>query len=400
MSRGIEWTSGGFTFMRTAILNRAGTLLVLALVGLSLVAASAMQRVGAADHLDAPTVKSDHRIDINDVYVFQGANPANTVLVMTTNVNAGILSGTSFRPGALYEFKIDNTGDAIEDVAYRIKFGDVRGNGSQQIHVQRANGAGNPASGGGGKQLATGSTGQMLNVAGGGMAWAGLADDPFFFDLVGFSAFKSAALAAVPGGLTGAELASALGNICNPGSNFFAGFDATAIVLEVPDAALDGNNASGVINVWGETAIEEGGALTQVERMGLPTINTVFNHTDPAKEAYNRANPAGDPALVGGNISFLVSAIVGAAEELGAYGPGGIDQAAYGAAIADALTPDVLTYDTDTSADFTALNGRGLNDDVINVAYSAVSAGVLTSDCVAEDNTLSGSFPYLGTANP
>jgi len=387
--------------MRTAILNRGVTLFVLALLGLAMVVGSAALRVGAADHLDAPTVKSDHRIDINDVYVFQGANPANTVLVMTTNVHAGFLSGTSFRPGALYEFKIDNTGDAIEDVAYRIKFGDVRGDGSQQVHIQRADGAGNPVTGGGGKQVAKGSTGQALSVADGGMAWAGLADDPFYFDLVGFSAFKSAALAAVGGGLTGAELAGALGNICtsDPASNFFAGFDATAIVLEVPDWALDGNNASGVINVWGETAIVESGALTQVERMGLPTINTVFNHSDPTKEAYNRANPSGDPALVGGNISFLVSAIVGAAEQLGLY-PGGIDEAAYGAAIANLLTPDVLTYDTDLMADFTALNGRGLNDDVINVAYGAVSAGVLTSDCVAEDNTLSGAFPYLGTANP
>jgi hypothetical protein len=387
--------------MRTAILNRGVTLFVLALLGLAMVVGSAALRVGAADHLDAPTVKSDHRIDINDVYLFQGANSANTVLVMTTNVHAGFLSGTTFRPGALYEFKIDNTGDAIEDVAYRIKFGDVRGNGSQQMHIQRADGAGNPVTGGGGKLVAKGSTGQALSLAGGGIAWAGLADDPFYFDLVGFSAFKAAALAAVGGGLSGAELAGALSNICtsDPASNFFAGFDATAIVLEVPDSALDGNNSSGVINVWGETAIVEGGVLTQVERMGLPTINTVFNHIDATKEAYNRANPSGDPALVGGNISFLVSAIVGAAEQLGAYG-GAVDEAAYGAAIANALTPDVLTYDTDTMADFTALNGRGLNDDVINVAYSAVSMAALTTDCVAEDNTLSGAFPYLGTANP
>lgn len=388
--------------MRTAILNRAVTLLVLALVGMAMVVGSAAIRVGAADHLDAPTVKSDHRIDINDVYVFEGANPANTVLVMTTNVHAGFLSGTTFRPGALYEFKIDNTGDAIEDVAYRIKFGDVRGDGSQQMLVQRADGAANPSSGGGGKPVAKGSTGQALTVDGGGTAWAGLADDPFYFDLVGFSAFKAAALSALGDAqLTGAELAGALTNICasNPAPNFFAGFDATAIVLEVPDGALDGNNASGVIGVWGETAIVEGGVLTQVERMGLPTINTVFNHSDGTKESYNRANPSGDAALVGGNISFLVSAIVGAAEQLGAF-PGGIDEAAYGAAIADALTPDVLTYDTDTGANFAALNGRGLNDDVINVAYSAVSAGVLISDCVGEDNTLSGAFPYLGTANP
>lgn len=389
--------------MRTAILNRGVTLFVLALLGLAMVVGSAALRVGAADHLDAPTVKSDHRIDINDIYVFEGADPANTVLVMTTNVHAGFLSGTTFRPGALYEFKIDNTGDAIEDVAYRIKFGDVRGDGSQQIHVQRADGAANPGSGAGGKVVAKGSTGEMLTVAGGGMAWAGLADDPFYFDLVGFSGFKADLLAEITGdGLSPAELLAAITtNICtsDPAPNFFAGFDATAIVLEVPDSALDGNNTTGVINVWGETAVVEGGVLTQVERMGLPTINTVFNHTDATKEAYNRANPSGDPALVGGNISFLVSTITGLAEALGALPPG-FDEAAYGAAIADALTPDVLTYDTDTGANFAALNGRALNDDVINVAYSAVSAGVLTDDCVDEDNTLSGAFPYLGTANP
>ena len=138
--------------------------------------------------------------------------------------------------------------------------------------------------------------------------------------------------------------------------------------------------------------------FTKIGPFWLPTINTVFNHTDPTKEAYNRANPSGDPALVGGNISFLVSAIVGAAEQLGAYG-GPVDETAYGAAITDALTPDVLTYDTDTAANFGTLNGRGLSDDVINVAYSAVSMGALADDCVDEDNTLPGAFPYLGTAN-
>jgi len=385
-----------------AILSVRGPI-ILALTALALVAGSAALRVGAADHLDAPTVKSDHRIDINDVYVFEGSDPSNTVLVMTTNVHAGFLSGTTFRPGALYEFKIDNNGDAIEDVAYRIKFGDVRADMSQQVHVQRANGAANADSGAGGKVVAKGNTGQALSVEGGGMAWAGLADDPFYFDLVGFSGFKGDLLAEITGdGLTGPELLAAITtNICtsNPAPNFFAGFDATAIVLEVPDSALDGGNATGIIGVWGETAIVQGGSLTQVERMGLPTINTVFNHSDATKEAYNRANPAGDAALVGGNISFLVSTITGLAEGLGALPPG-FDEAAYGAAIADALTPDIISYDTDLAANFAVLNGRGLNDDVINVAYSVVSSGVLTSDCVAEDNTLSGAFPYLGTANP
>jgi hypothetical protein len=386
--------------MRTHALRTATGALLIPLTALALVVGQAAMRAGAADHLDAPTVKSDHRIDINDVYVFEGANPGNTVLALTTNVAAGVLSGTTFRPGAIYEFKIDSADpDAVEDLTYRFKFGDVRGDGTQPITVHRADGAASPVQGGGGKLAGKGRTGDQIPIAGGGNAWAGLADDPFYFDLPGFAGFKAAALAQVStaDGLTGPELLTAVGdNICttDPSPNFFAGFDTTAIVLEVPDAALGG----GIIRVWAETAIEEGGVLTQVERMGIPTVNTVFNHTDATKEAYNRAEPAGDAALVGGNISFLVTALTGALDSLGVYGPG-FDEGAYGAAIAEALTPDVLTYDTAQPANFAVLNGRALNDDVINVAYSVVTNGVLTSDCVAEDNTLQAGFPYLGMSN-
>src|SRR5207249_11240005 len=78
---------------------------------------------GAADHLDAPFVKTDGRIDINDVYAFQSpSNPANTVLIMTTNPVAGGLSPTSYRPGADYRFHIDGEGDARPDISYRLSF--------------------------------------------------------------------------------------------------------------------------------------------------------------------------------------------------------------------------------------------------------------------------------------
>ena len=79
----------------------------------------------AADHLDAPTVRRDGRIDINDIYVFHpGGSPVDpqaaqnlsrTVLIMTVNPAAGLLSDTSFRPDALYEFVLDATGDARAD---------------------------------------------------------------------------------------------------------------------------------------------------------------------------------------------------------------------------------------------------------------------------------------------
>ena len=72
----------------------------------------------AADHLDAPTVKANHAVDINDVYVFQGADAANTVLTFTVNPAAGVISGTTFDSNAQYLVHVDTNGDEAEDLTY------------------------------------------------------------------------------------------------------------------------------------------------------------------------------------------------------------------------------------------------------------------------------------------
>ena len=126
--------------MRTLALRVVAVPLVV-LAAVALIFGSTALRAGAADHLDAPTVKKDGRIDINDVYVFQGRHASRTVLVMTVNPAAGLLSPTTFRPSARYEFKVDTGMDAIEDISLRVKFGGVRDDGSQSIHLYRAEGS-------------------------------------------------------------------------------------------------------------------------------------------------------------------------------------------------------------------------------------------------------------------
>lgn len=370
--------------MRSLTLRAIAVPLVAVLALAALVIGSAALRVGAADHLDAPTVKHDGRTDINDIYVFQGQNAANTVLVMTIDPLAGVLSPTSFRPGALYEFKISTNGDAVPDIAYRIKFGGIQGSGAQSMAVLRADGSADPGSGAGGRQIGKGASNQTISLSGGGMAWAGLRDDPFFFDLDAFKDFKAALL---DGSLSG------LASFCDGNTrNFFAGVNGVAIVVEVPDLAL----GNGTVKVWGTVSIDEGGTLTQIERMGLPTINTVFNHTDAAKDAYNRATPANDVANYTDDVSFvayLIQHLLGIPEP---------DAQAHGAAVAATLLPDVITYNTHSSADFTALNGRALSDDVIDVALNFTALGTPTgplSDCVANDSSFSASFPYLAGPN-
>ncbi len=374
--------------MRTTTLRTIATPLLILGATVALVIGSAAFRVGAADHLDAPTVKTDGRIDINDVYVFQGQNTSNTVLAMTIDPAAGVLSPTSFRPGALYEFKVSTNGDAIPEVAYRIKFGGVTGSLTQSLTVLRANGAADPASGGGGVAIGHGSAAQTVALSGGGMIWAGLRDDPFFFDLAAFTDFKTALLG---GSLSG------LASFCDGNTvNFFDGFNGMAIVLEVPDSAFKPGTAHPTIKVWGTVSIVETGALRQVERMGLPGINTIFNHSNATKEAYNRARPQNDVTAYTGAVAGVATLIQ---QLLGIPDPAA---QAHGAAVAATLLPDVITYNTASSADFTTLNGRALSDDVIDVALNFTALGSPTgplSDCVGNDSTFSEGFPYLGSPN-
>lgn len=340
--------------------------ILIGIAAASLIALPAM--VGAADHLDGPAVVANHAIDINDVYVFEGADTDNTVLSFDVNPAAGVISGTTFDPTAEYVINVDTDGDAVEDIVYVFTFAAAAG-GTQAYTVTKD-----------GAPFLVGITGSTTTI-GGRSVFAGLVDDPFFFDLDGFKHFKTTLLA---GSADPSQICSP-----NPDVNFFAGFNATAIVLEVPDSDLGGAD----IGVWAETRI--GGV--QIDRMGKPAINTVFNTTDADKNAYNAAEPANDTADWTANVVAVTSAI---RQALGEAAPAAD---AYGATLAGLLLPDVLNYDTTTAADYGApLNGRALTDDVIDISYSVITAGApteVTSDCVANDSTFRPAFPYWGVAN-
>ena len=317
---------------------------------------------GAADHLEAPAVQADGRTDINDVYAFQSpANPANTVLIMTVNPVAGVRSPTTFADKARYDFLIDNDGDAAADVTYTVDFKKARG-GTQDYKLS-----------GPGRNV-KGETGTATPVAGGGMVWAGLADDPFFFDLQAFNDQVKGA-----GGSR---------TFCDAGAtDFFRGFNVTAIVLEVPSSAL----GDSTIGVWTET--RRGDSV--IDRVGRPAIATALI-PDGQEDAFNATHPTDDLATWGPAVKAALLAL------------SGLDGTPYSDSQAQTITeillPDILTVDTSSSGGF--LNGRRLQDDVIDTELTVVTGGlfggtpVLTMDCVpANDNPFSASFPYLAAPN-
>ncbi len=293
----------------------------------------------AADHLDSPSVQSNHSLDINDVYAFKSpANPNNIVLVMTVNPLAGVLSGTAFSSAGTYQFDIDNNSDAIPDRTFTVYFSAVK-NGSQNVLVLRANGS----------VLASGKTEQNIAVKGGGKLRAGLFDDPFFFDLNGFN-----------------------NNFSFTGSDFFAGMNVSAIVLEIPRTELGGVN----VGISARTKIGN----KQFDRMGRPAINTVL-FSSSRKDAFNAGLPSKDYATFHVEVEARIAALNGG-------------DTVTAAALAGVLLPDLLTVDASSSAGF--LNGRQPANDVIDAELNLLTnGGVKTDNVNANDVAFLAAFPYL-----
>ena len=349
-------------------MNKIRTLIVMSVVVLVMVIGLAAFGAGAADHLDAPIVQQDGRLDINDVYVFTQGD--NTVLVMTVNPAAGVLSPTVLRgtPSARYEFVIDNDGDYMEDIILKVRAERARSNGTQRVNLYWQD-----AEAGTQRRIAQGMSERNLNVRGGGHFYVGLRDDPFFFDL---QAFRDQ-IGGAGGGRT----------FCDANTvDFFQGFNGTAIVVEVPSDTLDWDD--GVINVWGRTI----NRAQVVDRMAKPALNTVFIESAD-KDAYNQTAPADDLALWGDRFEAVLKLF------------GGYDDAT-AEVITGLLLPDVLTLDTSSDAGFVpGLNGRQLAEDVIDFELQVVTGGItgtpgISGDCVdSNDNAFMASFPYLADPN-
>lgn len=305
----------------------------------------------AADHLDAPWVQADPSTDINDLYAFQSpADPNNTVLIMTVSPSAG--PSSEFNPQAEYRFNIDNNGDAEADLVFQFTFLDARGvRNFQPFRFSRYTGS-TPVI-----QITRGERGRThsdATFAGGVTAAARLFDDPFFFDLDGFN-----------------------NSFMFTGDDFFEGLNVLGIVLELPSSDLGGPN----ISVWATTSVN--GEV--IDRMGRPAINTVLIPS-ASKNFFNLAPETRQSAQFSAEMQASIEALNG--------GDSGT-----AATLTTILLPDVLTFDTSSSAGF--LNGRQLDDDVIDAELNLLTNGAVTTDGVdANDVPFNAVFPYLADPQP
>ncbi|HEY9642842.1 MAG TPA: DUF4331 family protein [Coleofasciculaceae cyanobacterium] len=330
-------------------------------------------------HLDSPTAKEDGRVDITDIYVFAGEAADTTVLIMAVNPLAGQVSPTTFRAGALYDFKIDTNADVIENLAFRATFGEPDTSGIQRIELRRLEGSAAADYDGDGTTIAVGNTGETIPINDGGRLWTGLVADPFFFNLGAFGQFAKLIL----------EENQFDPSVFDTAENALAGHNVTAIVLELPNTALGAET----VHLWGTTTIQHEGKWKTINRAATPLVQQVFIQDEHLKDAYNKSLPKDDVAKYGEAIAAFTAKVTQLAGTT-------TDPQAYGQQVVQFLLPDVLTYNPQLpiSYSFAGRNGRALADDTPDVILSLL-ANTPFSDRVGKPDGFRTHFPYLAEPN-
>ena len=232
-------------------------LVALAVAAVAAGSVLAIRAVVASDHQDTPLVEMSPRYDVNDVYAFPApGNPLRTVLVLGTSspITPAQTPGFTFgnKDQELYQIKIDNTGDAREDLVFQITFTGKAG--KQKVTLRgpvKPNSVGTMNTLVGGKQI-KGYTNTVIE-SNGVKLFAGPRDDPFFIDLEAFFRIlpdrkpEAGPLSTITQGpLTFRPVGQAV--------DFLRDINDMAIVIELPTSAIANPATSGRFGVWGTTS--------------------------------------------------------------------------------------------------------------------------------------------------
>lgn len=213
-----------------------------------------------SDHQDTPFVELNPKSDLTDVFAFPGATAGHIVLAMDTRAfltpaQAQDPAQASFDHNLLYQFKIDNDGDAKEDKVFQVTFTGEGAN--QQIQVRGP--IAPPVQGAMENEVAdvtpavSGALNTVLGTADGVQAFAGPRDDPFFLDLEAFFCIlpdRRPVGGALSSGCALQPSTSAPFFFRNPGVNYLTGYNVNAIVIEVPSSMVE-NGGPGRLGIWG-----------------------------------------------------------------------------------------------------------------------------------------------------
>lgn len=368
----------------------------------------------AADHAEAPLVESDQAADIADVYAFLDPND-NSKVILAFDVHGFIVPGENANLGGfdhdvLFRFNIENTGDAKPDKTINITFEAQTSRSLPQTahitipdtnprdHLNTTIKFTAPTTVSSATS-ATAATPVITTDAASGISFfAGVTDDPFFFDIPAFNRFVGSVLAHAPDV-----------SLLSRGRDTFAGYNVQMIALSVPASLLKGS-ATNIIGVSATTLRRQvtilskhtdpksAGDYKPVDRMGVPAINTALIPF-ARKNEYNRATTSDDAA------GKFATDIVGTLTALGT------DSAHIGILAGVAVSKgDMLRLDTaiantgsqggnNSGAGFP--NGRRPTDDVIDtILFLVTNEALTTGDHVnANDVPFRAAFPFFAESH-
>ena len=305
----------------------------------------------ASSHREAPLISEDPVADNTDVYAFVSPDRPDTVTILADYIPleepAGGPNFNGFGDDVLYELKIDNSGDAEEDISYQFRFrtetrnpdtflyntgrietlSDTDWNRPQFYSVTRVE-QGSGKNHGSTTVLAekvptppvnigprsTPSYGSLMGAAvtslpGGGKVYAGQIDDPFYvdlgsiFDLAGLRAFNPAHAIPLPAA---------------PGVDGVGGYNTHTIALQVPIAELTKDHAAptgpndpdAVLGIYASASRQRvqvlgkdaqplrTGDFVQVSRLANPLVNEVVIPLGE-KDRWNASDPSDDGQFAG-----------------------------------------------------------------------------------------------------
>jgi hypothetical protein len=214
----------------------------------------------------------DARLDFTDLYAFpKPGDIGKSILIMNVHPSAGEnpagpTTTEPFAPEALYELKIDTNGDAVADIAFRVRFSTFEG-GAQTAIVRRVDGPQASGTDDGGRMIVDKAPVSMghearITQAGDTRCFAGWRSDPFFCDVEG-----------------------AKNNLQFTGDDFFADKDVCSIVLEVPNSALVAKE----VRLWARTLMPgDGDNWIQVERGARPAQAVILVEREMPTSRVNR----------------------------------------------------------------------------------------------------------------
>jgi hypothetical protein len=308
--------------------------------------------------------RGDARLDFTDLYAFPKPGDASkSIFIVNVHPSAGQdppgpTTAQPFAPEALYELKIDTDGDAVANIAYRVRFSDSEGE-TQTATLRRVEGAQAAATGDSGLTIVEGapvSTGPVASVteAGDYRFFAGWRSDPFFCDVEG-----------------------AKNNLQFTGADFFADKNVCSIVIEVPNSALGAEE----VRLWVRTLVAgDGGGWVQAERGARPAQAVLL--VEGERDDYLAGEPADDARFVPGFTHAL--------EHTGGYARPEAER------VARTLLPDLLPFHPGRPASFPH-NGRTLTDDAFDYFIRVMTNGRVTEDKVGPHGDLISEFPYVGS---